>query len=443
MVGTGAQAAQEGMAGFAVKLLLKLMAANLAFNIFARLLGCEPAFTSFLFDPAGLFDDYYKFILSFPGGAGVVPSDLFGLHDRIAAAIATTPYHGVDGLGGAGITHFLAPPLTAVICLANLAAMHIVDPAALFVGIIALMLVCWCSIAARLGTTRYESIAWAAIGLASYPMLMMLSRGNIYAGLAALLICQSMSLALRGKAPVVAAICLAVALNIRPNAAPFAVPLLLLFQTGRWRALAVLAVATALIFALSLAVAHALYPDYTIGTFLRGLHNYRTRYIVDNWGLAYGSSLMGAVQFFAGYRPGVEAAAAVPAALVMLAAVVLFLRRRISAALLLFLTCSAYCLGSSVIADYHLLVFVLVPAAVARQTALEGRRPDTAEWIACAAACLLLGPKNYLFLHGFSWQVVLNPAIMLGASLAVIALRAGWISASAPGAGYWRAARAA
>jgi hypothetical protein len=90
--------------------------------------------------------------------------------------------------------------------------------------------------------------------------------------------------------------------------------------------------------------------------------------------------------------------------------------RRLTPTQMIFLTAAAYTLGSSVIADYHLLVFIAVPLALARSVRLE----TPGDRIALVASCLMLAPKHYVFRGDISSQVLLNPLILLGASLAIL-----------------------
>jgi hypothetical protein len=89
---------------------------------------------------------------------------------------------------------------------------------------------------------------------------------------------------------------------------------------------------------------------------------------------------------------------------------------------LIFLTLSAYALGSQVFGDYHLIVFLIPVVMLA-----AGAKVDSATSRAIlVASCLMLVPKNYIFqvddegMLEWSWQVVINPLILLRFSVPLL-----------------------
>lgn len=97
-----------------------------------------------------LFADFFKYILSFPGGG--------------------------DVLG----------------CLVALKAMAWIEPALLFAALLAALTAWWVRIVARFADDRNDAARWATTGLLCYPAAVVLLRGNLYAGIAGLLIVQAM-----------------------------------------------------------------------------------------------------------------------------------------------------------------------------------------------------------------------------------------------------------
>jgi hypothetical protein len=304
--------------------------------------------------------------------------------------------------------------------------MRFIDPVLLFLALLAGLLLWWAAVAFRFAQSRAEALAWVGLGIICYPVLFMASRGNLHAGLTALLLVQALMLGLQRRAPVVAAILLAVAVNIRPNAILFAAPLLAFYWPQKWRFGATLAVTGLAILAASLLISTARYPEYRLGSILAGLESYAAIYVVANWGMQYGSSLFGALRaLYGSYHPGLVTAATLSSLLLLGGGVAAWAMKRIDDALLLFLAATAYCLGSTVLGDYHLMAFLVVPLALAptylRGTALE----DKLKTVVLVAVCLILSPKNYLFYGAprrpTSLQVVLNPAILMAAALLVLA----------------------
>lgn len=422
-----AVARRADLAGRAFRLVFAFTAANAIFNVLAGAVGLGFPHDTFLFSPADRFGDYFKFILSYPGGEGVRPTELFGLADLVAGYTRDNPYRGLEGLAAGGNTHLHVTPLTTLFALANLRTMSIVDPVALFV-VVNLAIVGWLgAVFIGASVSRREAWAWIGTALLSYPMLCMLTRGNVYAGIAAVLLVQAMILSMRGHAPSLAAILLALAINIRPNAVLFALPLIGFAPAHRARTGAILAICVALIFAVSLAAAHRLYPDYTVTTFLAGLERYYRIYVQGHEGLAYGSSLYGGLTVLFGTAPGLETASALIALAIGGGAVFMLATRRIGRAAFLFLISAAYCLGSTVLADYHLLLFVAPTIGLALERA--ARAPEPGPDVAPAvllACCLMLSPKNYVFIGSVSWQVALNPLILLCAAVSILERAVRW-----------------
>lgn len=395
-----------------LRLIAGIALADLAALLVARALGWSHAgFVPMTYD---VFADFFKYILSFPGGAQVPASDLFGLGERIAWYQAHPNYTGIEGLAQGRLTHLHGTPLTVLACLAAVRAMAWIDPALLFAALLTALAGWWIALSARFARDRREAAAWSLAGLLSYPAAMVLLRGNLYAGAAGILIVQALLAALRGRSAA-AAIPLALACCIRPNAAVFLLPLLAL-RPAEWRATLVrfvgLGGAVSLV---ALAAAHALYPDYSLATFRAALDLYYRSYVVNDLGVNYGSSAYGALKHLFGYRPGLDTLALIPAAVIGVATLALAIRGRLQPASLIFLTAAAYTLGSTIIADYPLLPFLAAPMALAR----EGK-PDVRGWAILLASALVLSPKNLWFADGTSPQDIVNPAVLLAASLVVL-----------------------
>lgn len=398
----------------AERLVLYLLLLNIAVDLGCRLAGIVTSMQSVV-PLEDSFSDYFRFVTSYPGGESV--SSHFGaLTAKLQSYQRMNPPAGVAALRSGMLTHFHAPPLVALFGLLNVRAMQWVEPALVLAAIYAALLAYWYAIFATIAHSRAERWAWLLLGIISYPMLMVVVRGNVYAGLTALLIIHAVVLAMQGRSPRLAAILLAVAIGMRPNAIIFALPLIML-HPQRWRALLTLMIAGPAISGGAMLAAHLLYPDYTITTFLAGLRVYYVNHVVHHYGIAFGSSLFGALTVVGAPRAGLTTLAMIPAAAIGLAALALWVRGRVNVAAFLFLICAAYCLGSTVFADYHLFVFVLPIMAMAKDA---DRKPNDS--IVLVASSLMLAPKNYLFNHDISVSTVLNPLILLTASAAIIVL---------------------
>ena len=116
------------------------------------------------------------------------------------------------------------------------------------------------------------------------------------------------------------------------------------------------------------------------------------------------------------------------AGIFLLVSIILKLRNNISDSIYVFLISSCYVLGSSVFADYHLGVFIsplLLYYLEKTRKSVSGisniGNIDSFEFIMIyASSILMLSPKNYIFYHGYSLQVILNPLILLFSTSLII-----------------------
>ena len=362
-----------------------------------------------------LFADYFKFITSFPGGSDVPVRSLFGLIDFPIPLSRVNPYLGTEAFTQGGPTHLHTMPLMTLYCLLSLRAMAWIGGAGGFAVSYAVLFAYWIKVVIGWAESRQEALTWIVVAAISYPVLMVVARGNIYAGCTGVLLVHAMLLAQKRTAPMLVAVLLALAVNIRPNAVLFVLPMVLFYWPQVCRALLSFCLAGGGIFLGSLILAHYLYPDYTLFNLLGGLQVYYEGYVIGNAGLALGSSLYGAVKFFIGYRFALDLATLLPSIAILLAATWRWMSGSLRDSAMLFLVAAAYCLGSSVIADYHLLVFI-IPLMVSTREHGGASATAWADRIAAISCCLMLISKNYLFRDGVSYQVVLNPLILLVAS---------------------------
>jgi hypothetical protein len=405
--------------------LTLLTLANIFFNFVMWSRGADHPYTYYLVPWSDLFADYFKFILSYPGGRDVPISNLGGLGNLLNGYIIDNPYQGVEGLNHQGLTHLHVTPLSTLYSLLNVRAMRWIDPVILFAGqIFAGSYYGW-MMTCRGTVRRREALIWFIIGLISYPTVTMLTRGNLFAGMAALMLIDALMRAMRGQSIVAGAILLSIAINIRPNAVIFVLPFLI-FCDRRWAiALLWITFSTIALAVTSFLGAHAFYADYSIANFLAGLKNYYYVYVVGGDGLAYGSSLFGGLGLMFGNRSRLDELAASGALIPYLALILMFLRGRIDRAILLFATCCTYTLASTIFADYHLMAFLMVIPMIVisqRHDKICPKTWPTDHLIAVIATILILSPKNYFFSGIISWQSALNPAILLLAQIGIIML---------------------
>ena len=426
----------KGIALFALKFVFCLTAANALFNSIASALGAEFPYNTFLFDPTDLFADFFSVIFSYPGGEEYA-SQLTQLKDQVKYT-TLNPYGGAELLASGAtpqITHFHLTPLSTLLSVGALAIADVVPPFTLFILLNVLFLVYAAVIWSKFGRNKGEALTWIALGMLSYPTLLALTRGNLFAALTGTLLIHAILHSLRGKHVIFGAVLLAVAVNVRPNSIIFLLFLLSVAWPSKWKILCVFAIASLMIFLSSLVAANALYPSYNIRNFVAGLEVYYNLYVLQDKGVAMGSSLSGALKAFATYGgvrdwiPTLNLLSLIASTITACAALVLYYFKLLSRPTLLFMLCAVYALGSTVFGDYHLLVFLAVPMSQALELrrgkeAFE-REPQLFSWCALITSCLLLSPKNYVYSGESSFQVIINP-MLLSAGAAAILIWAGW-----------------
>jgi len=326
------------------------------------------------------FADFLKVVLAFPGAAPA--PDHLGLGPLINEYWHSPDYR----LPEFGLYHL--PPLSMLLTLLARLAFGIVSPTLIFMALVALFA------ASMAGTLQRftNDVGWAVTPFVSYPLLTIIDRGNLYAALCATCLVAAL---LRRRPDWFAAFLFAIALNVRPNAAFLALPLFILDWRFAYRA----GLVGGIIALLSAITAHALFPSYTISSFLHGLQIYANEYAISGEGVPFGSSLFGA-----GYllRMPYLFLATIIGVAPLLPACVLFYRRKMSYDEFVYVCSAVTGMATSVFADYHLLVF-LAPLILARNLSVS------------IPSLLLLAPKGWWVIapDASSIQVILNPLIML------------------------------
>jgi len=327
--------------------------------------------------------DFLKVILALPGPE---------VHSGPLNFIVQRYLESRDYKGPVGLDHL--PPLSMLLSLILRWSFAFVSPVVEFFALCGLFMVSL----ALIVFFRTRDAFWAFAALVSYPALFILYRGNLYAGLCGLCLVAAL---LRRKPDWTAALLFAVALNIRPNAAPCVLPLLLLPD---WKSFCFrLVLPTGAIFLISFAGANAIDPSYTLASFA-GLGSYAKVLVAEGSGVAFGSSLYGAF-----YALGWRGHYLVPTALALLPlpfAMWAFVRRRMTYAAFVFVCVAVMAMFSTVFADYHLIAFI-APLLLADSFALA------------LPSLLLLAPKGVAMIGPFTIQVVINPAVMFVASLSI------------------------
>jgi hypothetical protein len=385
------------------------------FNSLATGFGLTFPYTTFLSNPSDLFADIVKIAASLPGS---LPDDL-SLRPRWELNYFNDKsYGGVEALKVGNNSHFHPPPLAMLVYLVSRAYLANFSGASL-VLITVLLWLLPLLIAPWFLTNDKKKAALVSLSiLVAYPVLFAISRGNIIAGFTGVAIVYAILLANEKKHILIFVFLLGIAFNLRPNAVIFIlIPFIYFpFKSALKIASGACLAATALFF-LGLEISRALYPDYNIRSWLRGVEIYHSLYVIGDAGLAFGSSGFGAVKFVLtvlGFSKLnlklINYVIAGVALITLLSSIYLFSNKKIDKISMVFIISALYVVSSSVLADYHLIIFIAFILLTMNDLSATAR---ISTYIPLAASILILVPKNLMFIHGYSLQTVLNPLLLI------------------------------
>jgi hypothetical protein len=377
-----------------------------------------------------LFGDFIKVVLSYPGGKDLVVNGNFGLLELFREYANHNPYSGMAGFSSNGITHFHLPPLTTLLSLLSLNLMWFIPPQIVFYLSVCLVTLGLIWLTRFVTQDSHQGWIWAACLLCSYPFLFALQRGNLFSLLVSILIFFFVISILRNKNILLGVICLAIAVNIRPNTI-FLLPALVFLPNEFWlKKITIFVFVSLLVFFLSTWIDHSLYQDYSLEIFLKGLAVYHSMYVVGGSGDAYNSSLLGLLKALSGYSKRAEIIGLIVGVVVVGFAVFGFLTKKFDKTATIFLLCIACMLSTAVFADYHLLLFFLplFAMSIEAKDALskfseKNEVENISKGIIFCACIFLLSPKNYLFVGDVSILILLNPVIAVVSTIFLIFYR--------------------
>jgi hypothetical protein len=418
---------QDSLLTQACWLLVLGFALNAGYSALHFGFGFGPSY--FLPGPQDRFADLIKVALSFKDyTAGLATTVEFqAWPEAYKNYLLHNPYNGAEALPTGRLTHLHHPPLSqlsfnicAILMVATKSATGVLW---IWFGLYAAC-VAWLAATYRRCATEKRSALYPILVLcfASYPALIVFTRGNYHAGFASILISVFLvSCFGQRKVTWSAVLALALAINFRPVALIFllAIPMILGWRRSMVPTVAAIGLALA-IFLAALAAENAIYPDYGLDSFLKGLEIYKNLYIVGSWGDGGNASLWAlaknsvSMSGSASYYP--EELHRVFIALALLG---LFLSWRAvqqvpdlaqNGPLVLV---ALYVLLAPVCAEYHLLVCI---APLILLSLHQFSNPFNAILIFGSTVIILI-PKNYASIEGLSIQTILNPLTLLVALL--------------------------
>jgi len=387
------------------------------------------AHTTFLFTPGDRHGDLLKAALSFP------PDRPIAHPEQIPSTLLSHPYQGLSGVDQGKLTDLHAPPLDILYFLGVKQLLIRFGPTRVIELYYALSLIAVVWLAAKFSRNLREGFLVGGVLLLSYPFLMVLSRGNAPALLTSLALIFCIYELLVRRRGIAAALAFALAFNCRPNILLLAPIFLVLEWRALLRAALVFGIAAPLLFGVSYLLSIHLYEGYNFAVFQKALAIYYQKYVLGILGEPYNNSLYGVFHplvTMLNLQPGAQDRAlhlllwmiTFGAALSILGFACLYLRRQIDAYAYIFAIGSLYVLGSSVLATYHLFFLFIFILLLAIPKAFDAKADirDVHLWIIGTTAFLLV-PKDYLFHHGISFEIIANPLVLSLCLLAIFRSR--------------------
>ncbi len=404
------------------------LALNSIYNSLAVAFGYDFPSTSFLFQSSDLFADFFKtnFAIAHEIGLSIDQSHLPPL---IRKYLNLNPYQGISSLESGKISVSHLPPLTMLVLIFNIFLMKSIGAMPSFLLLFSLFLACIFGVLRFVGLSIRDSAFWLGAFFFSYPILFLITRGNLLSGLVTLALFVALFLFIRGNNLLVALLLMSFAINLRPNLAIFLFVVFIGPNKINIKNLIFCLTMIAAFFCTSLLVVHMIISDYSLSNFLIGLNNYHHLYVDSGAGVPYGSSLYGALWAIFGYHRYFELTIFIFGLSLLLYVTVLHFFSKIDLVEYIFILCALCCLMTTIFADYHLTIFFLPLLLLylhdmgkfKNLTSLIKIKSHYGIFVTCL---VLLVPKNFAFYRGeISWQVVLNLLILLLTIFLIFAYR--------------------
>jgi hypothetical protein len=391
--------------------------ANAAFNLVMARLGHGYPYSSFLFLPWDRWADFFKLAFAYPLGT-VQPAVFPGvLTDHVATMKVLA-----DGLRGTAVNPDHMLPLATLMALVVRLAMIVVDPLLVFAACALLAIGSYAAVVKHMWPGPTQLGTWRAVAMFNYAFLFVADRGHMFAFTCAIALMTASWRMVRDRKLDWASIALlAIAANLRPNVLIVTAVLFLGLRIGHLRDYVRLTVCGLLLLILALVSARAIYPHYSLATWLAGMRDYSQLYIQHPMTSGFTSSLRSALDVLFGYHPAFGTLCLVLGGIVGLLTLGMARAGRLDESLVIFLALAIMPVALPAFGDYHLLPFLVPPMLLARKTTPL----SPSDWVVYGASMLLLVPKNYVYgsdleTDPWSWQIVINPLIALTASAFVL-----------------------
>jgi hypothetical protein len=364
---------------------------------------------TFLFK-GDLFADFYKFILSYPYAQNYIKESYVEFPNLLKEYAMNNPYQGVAAFDNWGrvVSHLHVTPLTTLISLLFIKSFELIGYILTSISVISMVFASIYFIVKNFCATRLDFYFLFLLFVLSYPFLFLIQRGNVFSFIATISLVFSYIFIKKEKTST-AAFLVALAINIRPNLIIFS-PFIFWISNKNVRFVAFLWVYLASLFFVSLFVCSGLYPDYTLPNFSKALMLYKEIYVVGNSGLGFNTSIFGLLKVvvLAANRIIAFDVRSVLEVLILLTGLMtiglffqvnyMYYKKKFNEVQLCYLLVVISMLGTTVIADYHLLFFILPIMAIVHNYSVNIQM-DKSTILIFLTSCFILSPFNY-FLYG-------------------------------------------
>lgn len=373
-------------------------------------------YSTIFFGPGDPFADLVKVAMSYKDiMRGVEGSAYFSKWpDIYKNYLLDNPYGGVDALQKGALTHFHLPPFSSIIfilCAFVIKWLQYPVSAVVLYYMIYLAIVLY-------AINRYVELldgrsvrqwGWTEIVIVlifmiSFPAIYMTVRGNINAGFtAAFIAIYLLPISIRKPVGYVECIAIAMAINIRPNAAILLLALPSIYGV-RQSVLPLLksVILTIILFCASLYLVGIIYPDYTFQSFLKALKIYDNIYIKNAEGDSLHLFLVNICKYY-GFRFRYDTIKGALLFLVSISPLIIplaiYLSKRFDrdVYVLPFAFVVFYRIYTPVFTEYHMLVFAVIICIVLEDYRERKGGDLFIYYFILIVSIIMISPKRYFF----------------------------------------------
>ena len=384
-------------------------------------------FSTFLFYPSDLHADLVKMAIGYLDHNAIDVSSWGKLYQDYYQL------HLSGWFESHNFTNDHMPPLSFLLGYIDSEILRLSSPFVLLALFYAFIIITILSISMRFANNKIESYLIFFTMLFSYPLLMILVRGNIFSfinGIMAVLFLYSI---IKKKNPIWPIIFLAIAINIRPNILLLS-PLFLIYSLKYGIRYTFYSVFLAIgIFVASMWLDHSLFHQYSLDTFVAGLKNYMDVYVVGKMGVLFNNSLYGAVRSFfimehihvsKEVLKNINSAITISGLIAILSISYAYTKDRFTNYEFTFLIVATYTMITSIFSVYHLFIYIAFLLIGIKSNNIYELSPKSYKVIFFASIMMLI-PKNYLFVDFIyksflSIETIINPIILLFSTMIII-----------------------